>query len=99
MGPHNQRRIMEEEQQPEQNPGWDESEVDGFQKVLLEVDLASHDLGEFLRWCADQGATEDDDAAEEFTLILGYVYSFCRARNDQTIGAESGTDDPGSSSE
>ena len=78
---------MAEEQQPEQDPGeeFTEEEVGGFQTVLLEVDAASEDLGNFLRWSASLGAEEDDEAAEEFVFVLNQVYSYCRSLNDQPI--------------
>ena len=78
---------MAEEQQPEQDPGspYTQEEVGGFQAVILEIDAASADLGDFMRWCATQGDLEDEEHVEMFTNTLNYVYSYCRSKNDPPI--------------
>lgn len=89
---------MAEDQQPEQDPGeeFTREEVSGFQGALLEIDAASADLGEFIRWVAAHGEDDDDQEADEFTVILNYVYSFCRTRNDKPIeGTAEDESDPG----
>jgi hypothetical protein len=73
---------MESGQQPEQNPGADK--VGGVEGIMLEIDAASSDLGDFLRWVA-RAVDEDPDIASDFQTVVGYVYSYARAKNEETI--------------
>jgi hypothetical protein len=78
---------MPEGQEPGSDPGM--GNFGGVEGVMLEIDAASSDLGDFIRWIA-RAADEDPAVAEDFTTTVAHVYSYCRAKNEQ--GIEDGED-------
>lgn len=66
----------------EKKEGEQENSPPDLESIIMEIDHASPDLADFLRWCAntDDGDLEDN----EFNLVASAAYSYARAKNDQS---------------